>query len=112
MPIDVNNETLLSFAEAARRLSTGGRRLHVATIHRWATRGIRGVRLECVKVGRYRVTTAAAIERFVAELTARDLEQHRSSQATAPDRPRRRTSRSRQVAVDRAKHELAQAGIQ
>jgi len=111
MAIDVNNETLLSFTEAAARLSAGGRRLHVATIHRWATRGIRGVRLECAKVGRYRVTTADAIERFVAELTAQD-QTHNHVDRVTTTRPHRRAPRARQVAVDRALQELARAGIQ
>ena len=110
MSIDVNNQILLSFAEAAARLSTGGRRLHVATIHRWATRGIRGVRLEYAKVGRYCVTTAGAIERFVAEQTAQDRTHHHVDQLITT-RPQRRAPRARQVAVDRAKKELAQAGI-
>ena len=110
MSIDVNNQILLSFAEAAARLSTGGRRLHVATIHRWAQRGIRGVRLEYAKVGRYCVTTADAVERFVAELTAQD-QAHNHVDRVTTTRPQRRAPRARQVAVDRAKKELAQAGI-
>ena len=112
MAIDVNTEPLLSFAEAATRLSTGRRRLHVATIHRWATRGVRGVRLEYVKVGRSCVTTADAIARFVADQTDCDRARHHVDHTTAPDRPRHRTSRSRRIAIDRAKRELAEAGIQ
>jgi hypothetical protein len=47
----------------------GGRRLHLATIHRWCSRGIRGTRLEFVQRGGTRVTTEAALLRFFAGLT-------------------------------------------
>jgi hypothetical protein len=50
----------------------GGRRLHVATVHRWCTRGIRGTRLEFVQRGGTRVTTEAALVRFFSTLTGRD----------------------------------------
>lgn len=45
------------------------RRLHIATIHRWCTRGLRGRRLEYVQLGGTRVTTEAALQRFFASLT-------------------------------------------
>lgn len=46
-----------------------GRRVHDETIRRWATRGVRGVKLETVVVAGSRVTTLAAIERFITATT-------------------------------------------
>ena len=45
-------------------------RPHVATLHRWASRrGVRGgIRLETYLVGGIRMTTPAAIERFLRRL--------------------------------------------
>ena len=41
---------------------------HVSGVQRWATRGTRGVRLETWLSGGRRVTTPAAIERFLLAL--------------------------------------------
>lgn len=48
-----------------------GRRPNAATIYRWATKGVRGVRLSTLAMGRYRYTNEASMERFVAELSQR-----------------------------------------
>lgn len=45
-------------------------RPHLATIWRWATRGVRGVRLATVHISGRRMTTPQAIEEFLAELNA------------------------------------------
>lgn len=47
-------------------------RIHVATVFRWASRGIRGHRLEFVQVGGTRCTTEAALLRFFDALTSKD----------------------------------------
>jgi hypothetical protein len=47
----------------------GGRRLHVATVHRWCTRGLHGTKLEYLQLGGTRVTTAGALMRFFTRLT-------------------------------------------
>ena len=51
--IDPLLEEILPLAEAARRLPRlrAGRPTHPSTLWRWASRGIRGVRLETVRVG-------------------------------------------------------------
>jgi hypothetical protein len=71
MPIDVFEEPAISFADLARRLSAGrdGPRVAVSTIHRWRRPGIRGVRLEAVKIGAAWHTTRSAFSRFCAALT-------------------------------------------
>ena len=47
----------------------GGKKPHVATLHRWATNGCRGVRLETICVGATRCTSPDAIDRFFARFT-------------------------------------------
>lgn len=47
-------------------------RPHPTTVGRWATRGVRGIRLETVRIGGRLYTSAEAVQRFVAALTATD----------------------------------------
>jgi hypothetical protein len=56
------NESHITLAEAARLLPG---RPHSSTLARWALRGVKGVRLETVKVGGRRFTSREAIERFI-----------------------------------------------
>jgi Protein of unknown function (DUF1580) len=49
--------------------SRQGRPTHVATLYRWAGRGIRGVRLEAVRVGGCLYTSREAMQRFAERLT-------------------------------------------
>lgn len=54
----------LTIAAAWIASRTGGRRPNVSTLHRWASRGCRGVRLETVFVGHARFTSVEAVKRF------------------------------------------------
>ncbi len=67
MAIDINREDVVSLRDAASILPKlrQGKRIHVNTLYRWASRGIRGVRLEVVRIGRTLVTSREAIQRFV-----------------------------------------------
>ncbi|MBX7165135.1 MAG: DUF1580 domain-containing protein [Pirellulales bacterium] len=65
MAIDVNREKLLTFNEVAEQLFASWRP-DAATWFRWATKGLRGVRLETVKVGGKVLTSREAVHRFVA----------------------------------------------
>ncbi len=68
MTIDLRRETVVDFNEAARYLP-GGVRPNYATWWRWSRRGLRGVRLETLAIGRRRVTSVeAAQERFFRAL--------------------------------------------
>jgi hypothetical protein len=73
MDIDLTRETAVALAEVPRLpwipRRRGGRRLHIATVHRWCSAGVRGVQLEYVQVGGTRVTTVEALVRFFASLT-------------------------------------------
>ncbi|MEZ6126637.1 MAG: DUF1580 domain-containing protein [Planctomycetaceae bacterium] len=72
MTIDVNEETIITFSQLARSLPCrrNHRPVHVATIHRWRSRGLKGIRLESVKVGGAWHTSQEAFARFTARLTA------------------------------------------
>lgn len=65
--IDIASETLLSLPDAARHLPG---QPHASTVFRWASRGVRGVRLETCLVGGRRYTSRQALQLF-AEATTR-----------------------------------------
>jgi hypothetical protein len=96
--IDISFERLISFAEAAKIVPhrRRGRATHVATIHRWATVGCRGIRLEWLQTGGSKSTSREAVARFFEALTA-----DRTS-APVPTR----TARQEQRDVERAEAEL------
>jgi len=56
--IDIANEQLLAFSEIPANVPPRptGRRLHVSAPHRWATKGVGGVRLEFISIGGTRYT--------------------------------------------------------
>lgn len=100
--INIHNEELLTLSGAAKRLPHGraGKPVHVATIHRWASPGgLQGVRLETIKIGGVRYTSAEALERFIAKCSADDARQEPQS------------TRQRQRAIATAAAELERAGI-
>jgi len=72
--IDVTKEKLVTLARAASRLPRRrkGKRPHPSTLFRWASRGLRGVRLETLSVGGTTCTSAAALQRFFQRLTELD----------------------------------------
>lgn len=82
--------------------SITGDRPHVATIHRWAQRGLKGARLNTAFAGGHRRTTEEWIRQFFAEITkAVDGGQVSLS----------REERSRPSTQQRAEAELDAAGI-
>jgi len=73
--VDLRDETPLTLTEAAKVLPplTGDRKVHVNTLRRWINRGVRGVRLEAVKLGRTLVTSREALQRFADRLSERPV---------------------------------------
>lgn len=65
----LDQEQGLTLAQAAKSLPGSP---SPSTVWRWCRRGVGGVRLEYRRMGRNIVTTRAAIQRFVDELTRRD----------------------------------------
>jgi hypothetical protein len=80
----------------------GGKKLNVATVYRWATSGVQGVRLETVGVGGTLCTSRSALLEFFQRLAPRC-----SDSTVAPTR----TPNQRQRAADKAAKQLEAAGI-
>src|SRR4051794_36942641 len=101
--INVNAEDLVSFAEAARMRPPGrnGRPMHTDTVRRHALKGIRGVRLEHVRLGGSLYTSRQATQRFAERLTA----------ASPDDMPHHRPNDDRDRARESAAERLDRIGI-
>ena len=69
MSIDTEIETLIQFARA-RSAFPCDRRVSLATLHRWRSNGVRGVRLETCLIGGLRYTSKEAICRFISAQNA------------------------------------------
>lgn len=102
--IDVENEQVISLAEAARSLPArrAGKRVHVSCLFRWCSTGCRGIRLEYVQIGGTRCTSREALQRFFDKLTAASQGDH-----PAPTPP----AKARREAVESARRRLARSGI-
>ncbi len=70
--IDIQKEEVVSFSEAAKRLPRrrAGKKPHVATLYRWASRGLRGSHLETIQIGGTMCTSVEALQRFFGRLSA------------------------------------------
>ncbi len=81
--LDLLDGGLISFRDAASRLPARrkGRPAHVATLHRWRAKGLRGVRLPARRVGGVWMTSLAALEWFVQRLSAEPSQASRASDA-------------------------------
>lgn len=70
----VLSESILSVAQARVELhKVTGKRPDRATIHRWILRGVAGVKLDGVRVGRDWVTSVEAIHRFIVATTSQAI---------------------------------------
>lgn len=73
--IDLTTETVLSFKDACKKLPKrrAGKRPHIATLYRWATRGLRGIQLEYIQIGGTMCTSMEALQRFFDRLGAKEV---------------------------------------
>jgi len=95
--VDFQNEQAVTLTQAAKLLPT---RPNVATLWRWRTAGVRGVRLETYLSGGRRMTTLESLQRFQDRVTA-----------AADGAPvQSRTPTQRKAAIEAADKELAKAG--
>jgi hypothetical protein len=71
MAIDLLSENPRPLSQEARDLPRlrGGKSVSPSTIWRWSRFGIRGVKLETIKIGGTTCTSAAALRRFFARLS-------------------------------------------
>lgn len=69
--IDPSKERILPLVQAAKLLPSARcpHGIHVATLHRWIRRGVRGVRLEKICIGGTTCTSEEALGRFFAALS-------------------------------------------
>lgn len=71
MAIEFKSEKLITFRQLTQTLpKRDGRSVHISTIHRWRSRGSKGVRLEAIRVGGSWLTSHEAFQRFCDRLTA------------------------------------------
>ncbi len=108
--IDPNVEQLLSLTDAAKKVPRIGRRkVHTSTIYRWCRRGIKGVQLEYVRIGRRMATTAEALARFFNRLAEADRQVRPASPVRLPSGSHSPAERARQIAE--AERRLDEAGL-
>lgn len=91
--INATSDKIVTFTEAAKICPTlNGKRPSTVTIWRWATKGVRGVRLEHVRVGRRMVTTEEAINTFFRDLSSVPAVER----APLTNRPQKSTEKQRE----------------
>ena len=70
MAINFEHERVLTLAEAARAVPRRhGRTVHLGTLYRWHSRGLRGTRLEAIRIGGTLCTSMEALQRFFERLS-------------------------------------------
>lgn len=110
MAIELHTERIMSLTEAAKSLPRlNGRRPAISTLWRWARKGVRGVRLDYIRVGRGIATSAEALSRFFNALADVDAQEQPAARAgaTAPTL----SSRVRQQQQATADEVLRKAGF-
>lgn len=104
--IKLCNETLIPIREAPRHLPKrpNGKRIHTSACYRWISRGVRGVRLDSIKIGGSTYTSMEALQRFGDRLA--------TGRSIGPeDEPA--TPRMRQRQIERAANAVGrQLGLQ
>jgi len=111
MAIDIHNETVLSLTEATKVLPRlNGKRPSISTLWRWCRKGLRGVRLEYIRLGRSIATSEEALNRFFEALAEAD-EVPVENRPAASARPQRANPSRRQASLDAADKVLERAGI-
>lgn len=68
------NEQYIPLTEVPQRIPfrRNGKVIHISTVWRWATRGVRGCRLETWRIGGATCTTQVAIDRFIRSMNQSD----------------------------------------
>lgn len=114
MTIDAAKEELITLTQATKLLPRiRGHKVAVSTLWRWCRKGMRGERLEYLRVGRSIVTTSEALQRFFFTLAQQDAPLEEPVYAKPHCLKPRKTisSTARQRALAEADTILAEAGI-
>ena len=87
MSINLKDEQIVTFHDLAGGLPRrrGGRPVHTGTVFRWRSRGLKGIKLEAIRIGGTWYTSVQAFARFTARLTA----QAEAADITVPGSSRR-----------------------
>jgi len=109
MPIVIANESVFPLAETPKHVPPrrGGKRLHQSTPFRWAKHGVRGVRLETIRIAGSLCTSVEALQRFFEALSATD----EPALISAPQADALRSSATRRRADAVADRELQELGL-
>lgn len=93
--IDHRTETVRPLTDTAARLPRrrGGKKVNVAMLYRWSTRGLRGVKLETIQIGGTRCTSDEALQRFFERLSPADRDAPRAADSVGDPAPARRPLR-------------------
>jgi len=96
--IDFVHEKLVPIRDVPRHLPRrpNGKRIHISACYRWMARGVKGVRLEAIRLGGTTYTSLEALQRFADRLA--------TSAASPLTRPHQTITRKRQI--DRAVRQL------
>jgi len=109
MTIDIEREDVLSLTEATKVLPrVNGKRASICTLWRWCRKGLRGVHLDYIRIGRKIATSRQALNRFFNELSAKD-EPLITPPAARPFPPI--TSKSRQRSMEEAERRCQEMGV-
>ena len=102
LPISLD-EQIVSLTNATKLLPArrGNRPAHVSCMFRWAKHGLRGVKLETLRVGGTICTSKQALERFFSRLAELDGPDAETARAATPAR------RQREIAEASRKAEAA-----
>ena len=86
--IDVGTETLISLRDVPRHLPArpNGKRVHISACYRWIQRGVRGVKLEAMRIGGTMYTSVEALGRFGLRLNVGASETHSLPEPSARQR--------------------------
>lgn len=82
-------ENLVDLSDAARHLGN-----HVGTLHRWRLHGVRGVRLEVVRVGGRWMTSWQALDRLISSTNSAQPEPPQLAAGTRRSRAAERELRA------------------
>jgi hypothetical protein len=101
--IQIATETVFPLSRTGEHVPLGrnGKKLHPATAFRWAQHGLRGVKLETIRVGGTTCTSVEALQRFFDHLSAPP------AQAVAP----RPSPAARSRAAEHADRKLIEMGV-
>lgn len=108
----LQNEKIITFGRAAELLpQVNGKRVHSTSVWRWARKGLRGVRLDCLRIGGRFVTSMEAVERFTEALANVPVGPVDSASRRPLVKPKRRSKSRHDRAVGRSHARLVAAGV-